>query len=102
MAVVTPRCTKMKRRVRNRGVLGHEVGLSRVGQPRANGVDLACSVCGMAVETHVVVVREDRLRRTEVRRCLEVVRMMALQTAELLAMLGKMHGVLEFLLDSSE
>ncbi len=56
----------------------------------------------MTVEAHLVVILEDRLWRAEMRRRLEVVRMVALHAAELLTMLGKMHGALELFLDPAE
>jgi hypothetical protein len=56
----------------------------------------------MAGEAPRIVGVEDRLRRAEVRRRLEIMRMVALPTTEFLRILGKMHRALEFFLDPRE
>ena len=96
VTIDTPRLAKVDRRVGYHGVLGHQIGLGRIRQPAYDRVGRLLGILGMAGEAPLIVGVTDRLRRAEIRRRLEIMRMMALRTIKSLGMVGEVHGALEF------
>jgi hypothetical protein len=85
-------------------MLGYKAWFSRVGKPRPslNGVGRLFGITRVAIKTPIVMDLKDRPGRAEIRRRLEVVRMVTIAAAELLPMLSKMHGAPELSRDPSE
>jgi hypothetical protein len=98
VTIDAPGFAQVDRRVGHHGMLGDQIGHGGIRQPACDRVGWLLGLLGMAGEAPLIVSVEDGLRRAELRRRLEVMRMMALRTTEFIAMVGKVYGALEFFL----
>jgi hypothetical protein len=89
VTIDTARFAKVDCRVGYHGVLGHQIGLGRIRQSTCDRIGWLLRILGMAGEAPGIVGVEDRPRRAEVRRRLEIMRVVALRTTEFLRVVGE-------------